>query len=248
MKAIHSRVLVALLLATALAGCSSGPEKPAEISGAREAGGIDKPFRATGNEPFWHVIIEPGQLVLERPSLPIEELRYQTVDKSGTGRRFRASREGLVIEVVTAPQLCRDSMSGMPHPYQVRLVLNGDVSPGCGGDPRQLLTGTEWVVEDLAGRELEEKSRATLEFMPDGRIHGSASCNRYTGSWSLTGATIEMGKLASTRKACPSTLMDQEDRFLRLLESARTFDISPQGALVITSASGKQIRAFPTSR
>lgn len=248
MKGIHSLAFLGLLLGTTLAGCSSSPENPPETSQAREAGSIDKPFTATGNEPFWRIIIEPGQLVLERPSMPIEELRYQTIEKSGIGRRFRASREGLVIEVVTAPQLCRDSMSGMPHPYQVRLILNGDVSSGCGGDPRQLLTGTEWVVKDIAGRELEEKSEANLEFMPDGRIHGNASCNQYSGSWSLTGATVEVGKLAVTRKACPPVVMDQEDRFLRLLESARTFDISPQGALVITSANGAKLRALPASR
>ncbi len=241
MKGIHSLAFAGVALATGLTGCSSPPERPAEIP---TPGAIEKPFTATGNEPFWRIIIEPGQLVLERPAKPTEELRYRTVAKSETGRRFRATREGLSVEVVTAPQLCRDSMSGVPHPVQVRLFINGKVSSGCGGDPKRLIMGTEWVVEDIAGRDLVRKSRATMQLLQDGTIAGTGSCNRYTGHWSLNGETLEVGKLATTRKACPPELMAQEERFLRLLESARAFDISPQGALLISTDTGAQLRAI----
>jgi heat shock protein HslJ len=246
MKGTHLLAFAGLVLGAGLAGCSSSPEKPADESQVSDA--LEEPFTASGNEPFWRVIVEPGQLVLERPGMPSEELRYKIVSKSETGRRFRASKDGLLIEMVTAPQLCRDSMTGMPHPAQVRLSVNGDVMSGCGGDPERLLTGAEWIVANIDGGGMVDKSRATIQFMPDGGIAGSGSCNRYTGQWSLSGEALEIGKLAITRKACPPELMDQEDRFLRKLESARAFDISPQGAVLISSDSQLPLRAFRATR
>lgn len=245
MKGTQRHAFASVLLLAGLAGCSSSPEK----TGAEAVTGpeLEKPFTATGNEPFWRVIVEPGQLVLERPGKPTEELRYKTLEASAAGHRFRADRDQLSIELVTAPQLCRDSMTGMPHPRQVRLFLNGEPLSGCGGDPKSLIMDTEWVVEDIGGRGIVDKSRATIEFLPDGRIAGAGSCNRYMGSWSLSGEALELGKLASTLKACPPALMEQEQRFLRQLESARSFDISPQGALLIGSGSDAPIRAFPAT-
>lgn len=241
MKGTHVLAFAGVALFAVLAGCSSSPDKPETIPESGPA--LEKPFTATGNEPFWRVIVEPGQLVLERPGQPTEELRYKTVEQSRTGHRFRASRNGLSIELVTAPQLCRDSMTGMPHPLQARLFINGNSLSGCGGDPKHLIMGNEWVVENIGERGVAEKSRATLQFLPDGRIAGMGSCNRYTGSWSLNGETLEIGPLASTRKACEPALMDQEDRLLRQLESTRSFDINLRGQLMIDSDDGTLLRA-----
>ena len=212
------------------------------------SGAVEKPFTAAGNEPFWRVTVEPGQLVLERPGRATEELRYRTLSRSDSGRRFVAAREGLTIDLMTAPQLCRDSMTGMPHPVQVRLVVNGNELSGCGGDPERLLMGTEWVVESIGGRSMVDKSRATIQFMPDGRIAGTGSCNRYTGSWSLSGEALNIEKLAITRKACQPELMEQETRLVRHLESARGFDISPQGELLLSTGSGLSLRASQASQ
>lgn len=242
MKGTHAFALAGVVLLVALAGCSSSPDKPAAGSGATL---LDTPFTATGNEPFWRVIVEPGQLVLERPGEPTEELRYKTLEQSDTGHRFRASREGLVVELVTAPQLCRDSMTGMPHPLQARLFINGKPAAGCGGNPRDLIMGTEWVVETIGGQGLVAQSRATIEFLPDGQIAGLGSCNRYSGRWSLTGETLEVGPLASTRKACEPALMDQENRLLRQLQSTRSFDISQRGELLLSPKAGAALKAAP---
>jgi heat shock protein HslJ len=241
MKGTHVLGFAGVVLFSGLTGCSSAPDRPETVPDKGQA--LEKPFTANGNEPFWHVIVEPGQLVLERPGQPTEELRYRTIEQSPTGHRFRASREELVIELVTAPQLCRDSMTGMPHPFQARLVINGDRLSGCGGDPERLLMGIEWAVENIDGRGLVDKSRPTIEFLPNGTVAGMGSCNRYTGRWSLNGETLEVGPLASTRKACEPPVMGQEDRFLRQLEATRGFDISPRGELLISSDEGTVLRA-----
>ena len=212
------------------------------------AGGMVKPFTATGNEPFWRLIIEPGQLVLERLDQPTLELRYETVAESRFGRTFTAKDDDHAISVLAAPQLCRDSMSGMPHPFQIRLTLNGDVLSGCGGEPDRLLMGDPWLVEDIGGRGVIDRSRVTVQFLPEGRVIGTGSCNRYTGDWTLDGESIEVSQLASTRRACAPALMNQEDRFLKLLQEVRRFDIKPTGALELQIDGVKPIRAFQVTQ
>jgi heat shock protein HslJ len=246
MKGTHRFALAGTLLLLGVGGCSSSLEKPEAVADTGQA--LEKPFTASGNEPFWKVTVVPEQLVLERPGEAAEELRYTTVEQSATGHRFRASRDGLSLDLVIAPQLCRDSMTGMPHPRQARLSLNGEQLSGCGGDPKQLIMDTEWVVETVGGRSTVDESRATIEFLPEGRIAGDGSCNRYSGQWSLNGETLEVGQLAVTRMACEPALMDQEDRFLRHLQSARSFDISHRGGLLLSSEGQVAISASRAAR
>lgn len=211
-------------------------------------GGVQKPFVARGNEPFWKVIVEHGQLILERPDHETESLRYTEVSASPAGRHYRATKDGLSVSLVTAPQLCRDSMTGMPYPAQVRLSINGEVASGCGGNPQRLLTGTEWGIEYIGGRGIIDKSRVTLRFMEKNRLSGSGGCNSYTGQWELLGDGIKVGPLASTRKACAPALMDQESGFFRELEKVERFDISPAGALLLITADGTRLKAFQSTQ
>lgn len=83
-------------------------------------GDVEKPFVARGNEPFWRVILEPGQLVLERMDKEKVALRYEVTERSATARTFEAEGDGIRVSLKAAAQLCRDSMSGMPYPRQVR--------------------------------------------------------------------------------------------------------------------------------
>ncbi len=88
----------------------------------------------------------------------------------------------------------------------------------------QELRGTAWdvtgynngrqaVVSVLIGTSL------TLEFGADGRVTGSAGCNRYTGTYAATGADVAIGGVAATRRLCgtPDGVMEQEDAFLKAL-------------------------------
>ncbi len=238
----------ALASLAVLAGCSSTPEnsRPTDTSDP-DPGAVELPFTARGNEPFWRAIVEPGQLVLERMGESPVELRYETVQSSATGRTFHAEGEEIRITLVTAPQLCRDSMTGMPHPNQVRLEVNGDQLRGCGGKPKRLLQGKEWVVDGIDDTSVVDGSRPTIEFLPENRVVGHASCNEFSGGWKLTGEGLGFTRLVSTKKACAPALMDQEARFLSLLSDATRFDIGRQGELLLTSSDGRVIRAYPST-
>lgn len=135
-------------------------------------------------------------------------------------------------------------MSGAQYPAQVRLTVGDDEYTGCGGDRQRLLRGAVWVVEDLAGAGIIDRSRITIEFLEDNRMAGRASCNRYTGSYQLRGEGIAVGPVASTRMACAPALMNQEDRFLSLLDQVSSARIGQHGELLLSTADGKTIKAF----
>jgi heat shock protein HslJ len=115
----------------------------------------------------------------------------------------------------------------------------------------QALAGTAWqvtgynngkqaVVSTLSG------STLTLQFSADGKVTGSAGCNRYQAPYSAAGETITIGKIAATRKMCthPERIMEQENTFLKALEASAAARIDgnrlelrdAKRALVVTAA------------
>jgi heat shock protein HslJ len=62
----------------------------------------------------------------------------------------------------------------------------------------------------------------TIEFLGNGRLGGSAGCNRYVGGYTQDGATLQVIRPAATRRLCagPQGVMEQEAAFLAALESA----------------------------
>jgi heat shock protein HslJ len=112
-----------------------------------------------------------------------------------------------------------------------------------GAFPAALLQGAEWVVEDINRTGIIDRSRATINFGTDGRISGRASCNTYTGEYTLTGEGLTVAKTATTRMACAPALMRQEDLFLDVLRNLQRFTLSPDGALILQTGDGRTITA-----
>ncbi|MBD3642092.1 MAG: META domain-containing protein [Marinobacter sp.] len=212
-------------------------------------GAVEVPFEARGNEPFWRAVVSGTELRLERPfeNDGVKRLEVENVLADRHGREFLAKGGDLNVRLTVARQLCEDSMSGAQYPAQTRLTVNGQTYDGCGGDPQRLLRGAEWVVEDLAGAGIIDSSRVTIRFLADNRVAGRGSCNRYTGSYQLTGEGIGFGALASTRMACVPALMNQEARFLGLLGEVSRVRIGRHGQLQLSTPSGDTITAFQST-
>ncbi len=49
------------------------------------------------------------------------------------------------------------------------------------------------------------------------QVSGTAGCNRYSGSYSLSGGNITFGHLALTRMACAEPVNQQEQAFMKTL-------------------------------
>ena len=78
--------------------------------------------------------------------------------------------------------------------------------------------GKQAVVSVMTGTTL------TMAFDQDGRVAGSAGCNRFTGSYSQDGENLSFGPAAATRRMCagPEGIMEQEAQFLKALETVAT--------------------------
>lgn len=109
-------------------------------------------------------------------------------------------------------------------------------------DPTPLL-GREWAIDDIAGVAAVADRRATLRFLPDGRLAGSATCNRLVGRYEAEGQTLRLHPGGTTMMACPDALMRQERALLALLPAIDRYRIDPPGVLVLSTADGRSIRA-----
>jgi len=126
------------------------------------------------------------------------------------------------------------------HGAHALFELRGRRYPECirAGTPAADLAAVRWVVEDIDGGGVIDRSRVTLEFDGEGRLSGHASCNRYTASYTRDGDGLTIGPAATTRMACPPALMNQERSFLDALAQVRRWAVDASGALVLAGENG----------
>ena len=105
------------------------------------------------------------------------------------------------------------------------------------------LLGQEWVIEDIVGGGVIDNIHATLQFLSDGSLAGSATCNRIVGSYAMDGGRLTIARVGTTMMACPEALMNQERKLLDLLPIVERYRIDETGALVLTTADRTTIRA-----
>lgn len=123
------------------------------------------------------------------------------------------------------------------------LLLAACAAPSAGqpapaGAPEGL-AGTSWVLSDLNGA--PPVAEATLQFDGEGRLAGSTGCNRYSGGYSVEGATMAVGQLISTKMACMADgAMTQEADFLGALGQAASYSIAGD-TLTIEAADGASL-------
>ena len=64
------------------------------------------------------------------------------------------------------------------------------------------LHATEWVLEDLGGRAVEDRVQSTIVFKTKGQLVGWGGCNRYFARFRSEGHSLEIGPIGSTRRIC----------------------------------------------
>ena len=105
------------------------------------------------------------------------------------------------------------------------------------------LLGQAWQLFEIDGGAPVAGSAPSLQFA-DGRLSGSSGCNRFMGDYTLDRGkgTIRTGQMASTMMACPEPLMQQEDRYLRLLGRVSRYRVEGE-VLTLSADDGQAIRA-----
>lgn len=236
--------LLAGVSAVLLGACASGPGGVGGPSGAKPPGAA-APARAIG--PLVNLRCGKQEIAVranaEQAELTVGTKRYLLqAQRSASGARYASSAypgtsywskgDGGMLMV-----------DGQAYPECATLAATTPViAPAEGGPPRDL-TVREWVVESIDGRGVVDNSRTTMTFDPAGQIAGRAGCNRYTGSYKLQGSRFEVKGVATTRMICVPALMDQETRFLGVLERVSSFQLQRDGRLELRTDDQRRIVA-----
>jgi putative lipoprotein len=96
------------------------------------------------------------------------------------------------------------------------------------------LAGTSWTLVSIGDSTVIEGAGASLTFDPAGSVSGSTGCNSFSGSYTVDGAALTFGPLATTRKACEEPLMAQEAAFLQAMAGVSGWEVDSYELLHLT--------------
>lgn len=219
---------------TATAAATAAPPAAAPLS-----------YRARGNEPFWSITLDAAELRWQTPD-EASPVVWSTLTRAARADGFdiAATRNGATLALGATRGLCRDSMSGMPYPHHVRVLLDGREFHGCGGDAIALLAASGWTVTTIGGRAAGAQA-PTLRFTMEGRANGFAGCNTWMSGIRLTGEGLAFDRAASTMMACPDAELAQERAFLDALTQVTRHDFDAGGQLLLKAGDTTVVTATP---
>lgn len=77
----------------------------------------------------------------------------------------------------------------------------------------------------------------------DGKVGGISGCNGYSANYRMKSDTVIVyPPMNGTLIACAPAIMQQEQTFLAMVETAASFMVTPEGWLLVKSANGATIR------
>ncbi len=110
------------------------------------------------------------------------------------------------------------------------------------------LVGTNWTLDSVYTKDAVASviggTTVNAVFDAEGRVSGTAGCNRYSGSFAQEGTSLAISSLGSTKMNCHgSGVMQQEDAYLESLKKATGFSIAGD-RLTLTGADSAALLAF----
>jgi heat shock protein HslJ len=111
------------------------------------------------------------------------------------------------------------------------LSLAACVTPRAGSQSdiaeRATITDRDWALVKVGGQPVPADTGGggpTLRLDSSGaRASGSAGCNRFSGSFKLSGDSLSFGPAVSTRMACAPAAMQLEQAYFSALSAASTY-------------------------
>ncbi|MDO5736888.1 MAG: META domain-containing protein [Propionibacteriaceae bacterium] len=105
------------------------------------------------------------------------------------------------------------------------------------------LSGTAWVLESMGGASKDEATTMTVQFTAEGSISGSGGCNRFMGTFTMTGDDLSIEPQGTTMMACEPAVMELETSFLEALQGAKSYAVDGE-KLTLSDASEKELLVF----
>ena len=117
---------------------------------------------------------------------------------------------------------------------RVTVTLAGERLPECRHIDRASLEPPRWRVLAVEESPVPAQARPViLNFMPEGRLAGRSGCNHFMAAWERVGDRLIIERAATTRMACPPSVMDFEQRFLGALSRVENARMTEDGTLVL---------------
>jgi heat shock protein HslJ len=110
------------------------------------------------------------------------------------------------------------------------------------------LDNSHWALQSIDGHPVVPHSEASVSFLPEGRLAGSASCNRYFGQFTQRESQLQVVMGGSTKMWCHSEhgdVMAQENRFLKALSAAQRVSWEGEQLLIHVAESAEPLRFVP---
>jgi heat shock protein HslJ len=111
------------------------------------------------------------------------------------------------------------------------------------------LAGTAWALVRLNDAEILPDTEITAEFLPDGSMTGTGSCNDFTATFATDGdqITISTPESKVMGGSCQLTVEEQESAYLVGLEAAATFELN-EDKLTVMNAQGDKILEYKAAQ
>jgi heat shock protein HslJ len=111
-----------------------------------------------------------------------------------------------------------------------------------GGEPGDVLDGTEWTLTEAGALTIPEGAALTIRF-DDGQVSGSAACNNFTGSYTVDGTSLTINSGGLTRKACPRPLLAAEAAYIAALGEVASFNMAGE-QLTLLGPGGAELLVY----
>ncbi len=258
MKTMMSTAIVLGLLVSGGCARAASPEASPSAAGSPPPGTVWRWERLTG----------PGAIDVDRPGNYTIEFRtdgrYAVRADCNTGSGgYAAEGDSLTLQpAATTMKACPDgsldrtflaALAGvgrwtLEREQLVLHVADGRTLVFSASRPVEL-TGKWHVGGYNNGKQavvsVKQGGALWIEFT-DGRVAGSAGCNRFGGAYTSDGETISFGPSAVTRKMCAGDgIMEQEQAFLAALATVATSSVENGRLQLRTAAGALAIDAFP---
>lgn len=163
--------------------------------------------------------------------------------RTTTGEARRAMSAGLVAVVAILVAACSTGAAS-PAPS----AAASEASSASGSAAPLSLDGTSWRLSDYVspdGQVVTVPAAVTpLLAFQDGQLTGNAGCNTFNASYTVTGDTIEIGPVMSTKMACEEPMASVEAAYLAALEAVDKVAVLDNGKLQLWDDGGKTTLAF----
>ena len=111
-------------------------------------------------------------------------------------------------------------------------------------NPGNPLQNTIWSLNTIRQNEvLVPNTVIVVDFGFNGGMSGNGGCNQYNGTYSVNGNYLYIGSLTKSQASCSAEIDSQEQLYINLLQSARTFRIEGN-ELIVYDGSGQQILRY----